>query len=243
MAGGLMGFLGFGKRAKTSLTPVNETAKFEDLPFTKSLSDLASSRLRGEGLGYGPDFVDKAANPAIAKLESQFKNKTMPNLSSQASARGLGRSSLVMNQIGEAEGEKNRDVSDLVSKFFVLNKAQEKQDTTEAIGLGQNLNNQAQNVSTQRANEARDLRDKQLGVDNNNNARADAMQSQTLQALGGATSGFFGSSAGQGLLKRIGLEGAAPTQAQMVAKQSLLGSSSGLTLEDLMKLKSAGLLH
>lgn len=220
---GLFDFLGFSKREKPNLTPYAETAKFEDLPFTRPLSDLANARLRGEGLGFGPEFVDKASNPAIAKLESQFKNKTMPNLSSQASARGLGRSSLVMNQIGEAEAEKNRDVADLVSKFFVLNKAQEKNDLTEGIGLGERLNTQALDVSTRRADEARNLRDTTLGVARSNNARADAMQDRTLGAVGAATSSFFGGSAGQGLLNRIGLGGVVTPNADRVGKMSLLG--------------------
>lgn len=236
MAKGLFGFLGFGRREKPSLTPAFETPKQEELPFTAPLSQLARSRLKGEGLGYGEDFLGKSTNPAIAKLESSFQRSTLPRISSEASARGLGRSSIVLDQIGQAEQEKNRDVADLISKFYVLNKAQEKQDLTEGMGLGERLQGQALDIGKTKAEESRNLRDVTLGQANARNARADQMQGLTLQALGGAVSGFAGApqlGAGnplggvQGMLKQLGV-------GSTVGKQYLLGNDEKSALLKLL---------
>jgi hypothetical protein len=158
-----MAILGFlGKKAKPNLTPPVEYPRAAELYFNSdtaskggySLRDLVSNRLKGQGLGFGEDFVSKTSNPVIAQREATFKNKTMPFLSNQLSARGVSRSAgngLATGIINEAELSKNRDIDEIYSKMYLLNKQQEKADTSEAIGLGENLNAQEAGMLRDRA--------------------------------------------------------------------------------------------
>lgn len=151
-----MGMFDFltGKKAKVNLTPDMPYQSQESLYYTSpmaakegfSLKELAKRRLQGQDLGFGDDFVSKNTNPIANQAEADFTNKTMPRISSEASKRGLGRSSLVTDQIGQAEAQKNRDVEQMMATFMRLNEAQKKTDMTEGINLASNLQNQQRSM-------------------------------------------------------------------------------------------------
>ncbi len=197
MSGGLLGFLGFDKRSKPNLNPDFQYPEQTQLSFANedakqggySLKELAKARIRAgqtgimtPGIGFGPDFTSRMANPAIAKLDASFNESTVPRISSEASKRGIGRSNLVVNEIGRAEAEKNRDVADLMSKFEYLNKQQEKSDISEGIGLGERLDNQEADMLTNKAQASERLVDRTVGQSNIQNQKADKMQTATIAA-------------------------------------------------------------
>lgn len=200
MASGLMGFLGFGKRDKPNLTPAVLPPAQRDLYFTSdtaskggyNLRDFAAKGIRGEGLGFDDDWLSKSANPAIAKLDASFRERTLPGISNAASSRGIGRSNLVVNEISRAEQENNRDVADLMSKFYTLNEAQKKTDQTQALNLATGLQNQEASL----LNESAQASERQVGRNvaqaNIKNASADAMRNQSLQAIGSLASPIMG---------------------------------------------------
>lgn len=209
-----MSFLGlFGGKRKTNLQPDIPRPVQSDLYFTSpdatsggyNLRDFAKKRIRGEGLGFGSDYTDRMANPAIAQLENSFQKSTLPTISSEASKRGLGRSSLVTSQIGEAERQKNLDVNSLVSQFYNLNKMQEKKDLSEGLGLAQDLQNQENSMLQDRAAASERTRDLTASRAASYDQQDQTMRDRFLQAAGGISTNFFGSAAGQGLLNRFGL--------------------------------------
>src|SRR3990167_4647476 len=123
-----MSWLGdlFKGQKKVNLTPDISMPTQESLYFTPQLRDFAKKRIAGEDLGFGSDYLDKTTNPAIANIDANFKNKTLPLISSEASKRGLARSSIVTDQIGQADQQRNRDVNSLVAQFYQLNELQRK---------------------------------------------------------------------------------------------------------------------
>ena len=195
---GLLDFLGFGKRHKPNLTPSFGYPEQKNLFFQSddakqggySLRELAKSRIKagqtGEitpGIGYGSDFVSRTANPAIAKLDARFRESTVPRISSEASKRGLGRSTLVTNEIGRASQEVDRDVADLVSKFYQLNKMQEKTDINQGISLGQDLDTQERSMLSDQAAASERQVGRNIVQDDKYNTERQSRQNASIGAL------------------------------------------------------------
>ena len=139
-----MGFFSslFGKSKKQNLTPDISYPTQEQLYFTPMLRKLAGQRIEGAttgrdvpGVGFGDDFVSKATNPIVTERMRRFREETVPTISSEASRRGLGRSTLTTRQIQRAERDTQSDIDQLLSKFYVLNEQQKKSDLTEGINL------------------------------------------------------------------------------------------------------------
>ena len=157
-----------------------------------NLRDLAKRRLQGQDLGLGDDFVDKMVSPAAASLEAGFQNKTLPRLSSEASKRGISRSSIITDQIGQAESEKNRDVSNLVAQFDYLNRMQKKTDMTEGINLAANLNREEVGMDSERAAASERQVTRNIAGDQYQDANKAAAGGRILQAAGAAVGGPIG---------------------------------------------------
>lgn len=194
MAGGLTGFLGFGKSRKTNLTPDVPRPLATDLAMNKTLRDYAKSRIAGVGTGFGDDFVDKATNPTIQASNTRFREETLPGISNAASARGINRSTLATDQINKAYRNQGQDIDQLVSQFEVLNRQQKKTDEASGVGVAQNLDSQEAGLMTSAADASERLADKTAGRADALNAQDRARQNQTLQALGGAVGGPIGAS-------------------------------------------------
>ena len=128
---------------KVNLTPDIRRPTQDELEFTPQLRQFAKSRIAGENLGFGDGFVDKATSAPIKSREARFRDYEMPQISSQLSSRGLARSAgpnLATDVISRATSQKERDINDLVSQFFVLNEGQKKTDQSQALNLAQNMN-------------------------------------------------------------------------------------------------------
>lgn len=150
----------FGKKKKPNLTPDVPRLQQSQLYFTggnpgTDLRDLLSKRLfRGEGLGFGEDFVSRTTNPAIQASENYFKEKTLPGINSQLSARGLARSAgpnLATDVLGKAHRDQNNYVDQMVAEFYKLNEMQKKSDFSESLGAAQNLGQQEERMAENRA--------------------------------------------------------------------------------------------
>lgn len=105
-----------------------------------SLSELA--RKYQEGPGFGDDFLSRTTSAPIASREARFKDIELPQISSQLSSRGLARSAgpnLATDVISRATSQKERDINDLISQFYLLNERQKKADTSFGANLGQNI--------------------------------------------------------------------------------------------------------
>jgi len=139
-----------GKKKKVNLTPDIPYASQEQLFFTSpnaskegySLKDFAAKRIKGEGLGFGEDFLDRSTSAPIKSREARFRENELPAINSQLSARGLARSAgpnLATDVLARAEAGKERDINDLISQFYVLNERQKKSDQSEGLRLAESL--------------------------------------------------------------------------------------------------------
>lgn len=110
------------------------------------LRDLVTQRLgAGQGLGFGADFLDRAASAPIKQIEARQREITEPYLSSELSKRGVARSvgpGLATDVMTRARQSSERDIGELLSRFYVLNEAQKKGDVSEAINVAQGLGTQ-----------------------------------------------------------------------------------------------------
>lgn len=193
----------FGKKTKVNLTPQFSPALQGDLYFTKQLRDLTSRRLAGQDLGFGEDFLSKSTNPAIVGRQQRFREETVPTISNQASARGLGRSSIVMDQIGKAERNTNQDIDELVSKFFTLNEQQKKQDFGQSLDVSRYMQDQEADLLNNRAAASERQVGRNMDYANQKDQLSSAAGGRILSAvgsfvspvLGGAMGGAFGGGA------------------------------------------------
>lgn len=233
MASGLLGFLGFGKKDKPNLAPSSIPPSLDNLDQTTNLRDLVKRRMvNGQDLGYGDDFVSKTTNPAIAKIDSDFQNKTLPRISSEASKRGIARSSITTDQIGKAEADKNLNTDNMVAEFYKLNEMQKKADFGQALGVSENLQNQDASLQTARADAAANQVGRNVTAANLNNANDLKRQNQVIGSLANSIAPGSGSA--------FGAPAATKTATDVATKQNILGDDDYSQLE--AYLKSKGLI-
>lgn len=196
-------FLGFGKK-KVNETPAIPMPTQEQLTLTKNLRDYALTGKGFEGQGYGEGFLNKATNPVIANKEAVYREQTLPGISNQLSARGVGRSAgagLSTDMVNRAEQAKNRDIDELMSKFYVLNEQQKKTDESQMLRTAGGLQDQEAQMLTDRAQASERQAIRDTTQNNSFNADQDKRQQQTISAAlgavtGGATGGFSGAMTG-----------------------------------------------
>jgi hypothetical protein len=110
-----------------------------DIPVGKSINDTILAALnKGQGIGYGPEFIGQTTAPGVASREARFREGEIPALSSELSSRGLGRSTIAGNAIQKAGTQKERDINQLISNATLMDYQQRKADQARYEGLGMN---------------------------------------------------------------------------------------------------------
>lgn len=238
---GLFGSL-FGKKSKPNLTPDISMPTQEQLYFTSgdaekggySLRDFAARGIKGEGLGFGEDYLSKTTNPAIAQIDANFKNRTLPTISNEASKRGLARSSIVTDQIGQADLQRGRDISSMVADFYNLNEMQKKTDQSQALGLAGQLQNQQQAMKTNQAMASERLNERTANQQNVRNAESAGMWDNIGAGIGtligGPVGGMMGGGGGGGIASALssfgfGNMGAGGSNAMQVGRAGALSQN------------------
>lgn len=192
-------FLGFGKK-KVNETPSIPMPTQDQLTLTKNLRDYALTGAGFEGKGYGEGFLSKATNPVIANKEAMYREQTLPGINNQLSARGVARSAgsgLATDMINRAEQAKNRDIDELMSKFYVLNEQAKKADQTQMLGTATGLQDQEAAMLADRAQASERQAIRDTSQNNAFNAQQDANLNRTVSAAlgavtGGSTGGWTG---------------------------------------------------
>jgi len=107
------------------------------------ITRLATRAAKGEqnvpGIGFGPEFLDRASNPLIQREKNRLQREVLPGIASDFSSRGLGRSAggqLATGALQRGRENSEQRINELLSHFFVLNEAQKKTDITQGINLG-----------------------------------------------------------------------------------------------------------
>lgn len=169
------------KKPKPNLTPDVQQPSQEDLAFTPKLRDITRRRLDGQDLGFGEDFVSRQSSPGIAQIDANFKERTLPTLSNEASKRGIARSSIATDQIGRADQQRNRDIQETVARFQYLNELQKKQDFGQALDQSNNMQNQQAGLLGRRADASERLADKTAAQQNQRQLDNQAMLGRGLE--------------------------------------------------------------
>lgn len=176
------------------------------------LSELSSRYMQGPG--FSSDFVEKSGNPQAQRMRADFQNYTSPFLSSQASARGLGRSTLALDQQRRGFQETESNIDQLMADLYKLNEAQKKSDTQFGANLGQNIlsgdigqQNQIAAASERLANataaDARGRETADKATSGNLLGASTMIGAPILAPLGGAIGGAMGSLGLGGLARTL----------------------------------------
>ena len=115
-----------------------ETA-VRDIKFPTVLEGEAAQQLRGtleeRIAGRGLLDIDKQTAPFAAQRRASLREQEIPIISAAASARGLGRSTIPVSQIGQASQAAERDIESRVAGLQIEN----QKLVSDAIGRFQDL--------------------------------------------------------------------------------------------------------
>lgn len=127
---------GGGGREPDPYTGVKPYSSLTQFPVGKKLNEVILAGLGGEGWGYGPDYVSRITNPAIAQREAGFREQELPFLSAQLSGRGIGRSTQAADILQRQAAQKERDISSMIANAYQQELAQRKADEARYQNLG-----------------------------------------------------------------------------------------------------------
>lgn len=124
----------FGFRKKRDETFRGETpVSIEDTAQGKLLGKTLEERLAGRGVGFRPGFLEKATTPFAIQARAGLKEETIPRISAEASARGLGRSTIPVNRIALESVRTERDISEYVGQVSLMNEQQRRVEINDAL--------------------------------------------------------------------------------------------------------------
>ena len=119
----------------------------------QTLEDIIAKR----GYGYTPSMISSNTAPYATARRENLKNYEIPLISSQASARGLGRSTIPVNRAALSGQEAERDIEQRIADMSVRSEDLKANQFQNALGQHQNLISPevaAQNLARQNAADA-----------------------------------------------------------------------------------------
>jgi hypothetical protein len=129
-----MGLFGLGKKKQKSQEDFGHTAMLPwEIPGGQNYLDTIQSRMKGEGVGYRPEILSGVTSQWGKTRRGQLLNNEIPAINTAASARGLGRSSVVTSQIGRAEQESAQDIANKAAEMELMNEQQRRQEINDAV--------------------------------------------------------------------------------------------------------------
>jgi len=139
---------------------------------TSNLEDIIAKR----GYGYTPEMISSTTAPYATARRANYKNYEIPEISSQASSRGLGRSTIPVNRIALSGQEAERDIEERIAQLTQASEALKAEQYSNALA---NLGNMSQQeISAQQ--QARN----QNAVVTNANRGADVAATQAAGLFG-----------------------------------------------------------
>lgn len=217
-----------GEKAVALKSQALEDFKLPGILETPEGKDLqARLRLResGVGVGYNPEVLNKDTAATAAQTRASLKEQTIPAINTAASARGLGRSTIPVSQIGSATQAAERDIESRIAQLQLASEAQRSVDIQNAITQQSSLIEQQTKAKQAEAGTRLtgefNIADTEIGVADSNfksvsyigdliNQQGATAASYQLQqaamwagAVQGATSAFSNSMANDEILKAI----------------------------------------
>jgi hypothetical protein len=90
-------------------------------------------RIAGRNLGYDPAVLDASTAPYAKKARADFTNYTVPQIAGAASARGLGRSTIPVSQIGLGSQDVENSIANRVAQLTLANEEEKAAEKNSAI--------------------------------------------------------------------------------------------------------------
>lgn len=130
--GGLLNI--FGKQnQKKKFTGRTPFGSLREIPETQKVLGTLDERLAGRNVGFRPEVISGATAPFAAQRRAGLAERTIPSITSSASARGLNRSSIVPGQVGQATAGAERDISSRVAELSLANEQQRRAEINDAL--------------------------------------------------------------------------------------------------------------
>lgn len=98
----------------------------------KKLRKRLEERIAGLNVGYRPEMLSTTAPYARARREG-FKRYEKPLISAEASARGIGRSTIPVGRIALSAQEAERDIEERIADLILKSEAQRSADIQNAL--------------------------------------------------------------------------------------------------------------
>ena len=111
-------FLGLGKKSP-DIKPITTPLPPKTIGVTPIGQDVTSLIRQAMQQGFGPGFVSATTSPVAEQLRTTLRRETIPGIESAASARGLGRSTIVGRDIGEATAQTGRDINQVIANAII----------------------------------------------------------------------------------------------------------------------------
>ncbi len=129
--------LGILKKEKKEVPKFKGTTPFaslKDIPEIKEqFLPTLKERLAGRGVGFDEKELSAVTSPFAAERRAGLKEQTIPQISAQASARGLGRSTIPVNRIALASGAAERDIGSQIAQLRLANEQQKRNEINAAL--------------------------------------------------------------------------------------------------------------
>lgn len=195
-----MGFFSdlFGKKEKrdTTYTGARPVPSLSGVQGGPEYYNAISGRVRGEGVGFGPNYATQYSNPIIANMRNQFSSYQLPELQSELSRTGRRRGSGGFDQIRRAYQEQGLAEGDIFSRLQQRNEDQERNEINAALAdLGAYAQNEAE---LQNRRVMFDYQDhgRQLQEADSRQAANSAAAQRMVGMAGAGLSGLMGGGAG-----------------------------------------------
>jgi len=179
------GLFGKKQKSKEDYGGVRPYGSLEDTPYGKTYSTELANRLKGIGVGFAPEYVSATTSPYAQSMRSQFANYTTPQIESAASARGMGRSSLVPQQLRLGSQEVGEKIGELVAQKYGESEAQKRAEINDALAKMGAMNESEAGVRQSAANWETNLRAQHQAESRLRAAEEDAFRNQLI--AGGST--------------------------------------------------------
>jgi len=99
----------------------------------QKLKGTLEERIAGRNVGFSPDYLSAATTPYAVNRRAGLKEETIPMISAEASARGVGRSTLPVNRIALESRATERDIGEYVGQVSLMNEQQKRTEINNAL--------------------------------------------------------------------------------------------------------------
>ena len=187
-----MGFLDslFGKKKKSQEDVGGKPPLLWELPSYEPTASALKSRAAGIGVGYRPEILSGTESAYAKQRRGALEGYEIPAITSGASARGLGRSSVVTSQIGRAEQEAGRDIEERVAQMRLADEQQRRKEIQDALTGLQNLLGQEAGAAATRGAWEKDVSQWHAGQSDKRKAEDQAFRDRLI-ATGSTVGGLI----------------------------------------------------